>query len=177
MNVEDEKTLITKAKNGDDAAFTQLFQQHYSFLYKYLIKLTMNNDLAEDLIQETMLKGYVNIQQFNGSSKFSTWLISIASRLFIDHQRKRNREKKWFQEAIETFSRKLEWDLAIKGYEWNEILHLFNHLNAETRSSILLRHYYGFTYAEIAQILQIKEGTVKSRVHHGLKEIRKEWAK
>ena len=171
----DEKELIMQAKDGEDAAFTKLFQLHYSFVYQYVLKLTLNPDLTEDLVQETMLKAYIGLQQFQGNAKFSTWLISIASRLFIDHQRRKKRENRKTQAAGEAAVRKMKWESSLHGHEWSEFLELFAALEAEIRMPILLRHYYGFTYPEVANMLKIKEGTVKSRVHHGLKKIRKEW--
>ncbi|MDF4189415.1 sigma factor-like helix-turn-helix DNA-binding protein, partial [Ligilactobacillus salivarius] len=59
--------------------------------------------------------------------------------------------------------------------EWSETLDLFSKLDPKLRTPDFLRHYYGYTYAEIGVMLQIKEGTVKSRVHKGLQQIRKEW--
>ncbi|MDA1476833.1 RNA polymerase sigma factor SigY [Bacillus changyiensis] len=175
MDQLDEKELIIQAKNGKDIAFTKLFQLNHSFLYQYLLKLTFNADLTEDLVQETMLKAYINLQQFQGNAKFSTWLISIASRLFIDYQRQKIRENRKIQEAGEEALRKMKWEVSLHGHEWSEYLELFATLEPEFKMPILLRHYYGYTYSEVAKILKIKEGTVKSRVHNGLKKIRKEW--
>lgn len=171
----DEKELIIRAKDGEDEAFAILFQLHYPFVYQYVLKLTLNPDFTEDLVQETMLKAYVSLHQFQGNAKFSTWLISIASRLFIDHQRRKKRENRKTQAAGEEALRKMKWKSALHGHEWSEYLELFAALEPEFRMPILLRHYYGFTYPEVANMLKIKEGTVKSRVHHGLKKIRKEW--
>lgn len=175
LDQEKERLLIIEAKKGKDEAFTELFQCNYLFLYKYLIKLCLNPDLTEDLIQETMLKAYVHLQSFKGESKFSTWLISIASRLFIDHQRKEQKEKKRYEKAKSDVIRKLKWNVSISGNEWTEYIELFAGLEPDIRTPILLRHYYGFTYSEIAVMLNLKEGTVKSRIHNGLKRIRKEW--
>jgi RNA polymerase sigma-70 factor, ECF subfamily len=172
----EEKELIRKAKKGNDEAFTKLFHINYMFLYKYLIKLTLQPELTEDLIQETMLKAYVHLQSFQGKSKFSTWLISIATRLYIDQKRKEKRDKNRYQKAREEEMRKVKWSVTINGQEWSEYLELFAGLEPDIRTPILLRHYYGFTYPEIAGILNLKEGTVKTRVHNGLKRLRKEWA-
>ncbi|SCV38094.1 RNA polymerase sigma-70 factor [Bacillus subtilis] len=94
MDTHEEHQLIQQAKEGDDEAFTALFHYHYSFLYKYLLKLSLHPDLSEELVQETFLKGYIHLRSFQGRSKFSTWLISIASKLYLDHQKKRKREWK-----------------------------------------------------------------------------------
>jgi RNA polymerase sigma-70 factor, ECF subfamily len=170
----EERMLVSEAKSGKDEAFTKLFQQNYRFLYKYLIKLTLHPDLTEDLIQETMLKAYVNLHNFKGEAKFSTWLISIASRLFIDQKRKEKRDKKRYEKIRTDVKQKIKWNVMINGQEWSNYLDLFAELEPDVRTPILLRHYYGFTYQEIATMLHLKEGTVKSRVHIGLKRVRKE---
>jgi RNA polymerase sigma-70 factor, ECF subfamily len=170
----EERELVCEARSGNDEAFTKLFQLNYMFLYKYLIKVTLHPDHTEDLIQETMLKAYVHLQSYRGESKFSTWLISIASRLFIDQQRKEKRDKRRYEKVKEDIKQKMKWDVQINGQEWSIYLELFAKLEPDIRTPILLRHYYGFTYSEIAAILNLKEGTVKTRVHHGLKKMRKE---
>jgi RNA polymerase sigma-70 factor (ECF subfamily) len=59
--------------------------------------------------------------------------------------------------------------------EWSDTFTDFNQLDVEVRTPILLRHYYGYTYEEIGSMIGIKPGTVKSRVHNGIKMLRKEW--
>ena len=175
MEQQEEITLIKLAKRGDDEAFTMLFQSHYLFIYKYLLKLSFRRDIAEDLVQETMLKAYLHLKNFNGKAKFSTWLISIATRLFIDLQRKEKRRKLFKGEVQKDELRKLKWEVSLSREEWSLYLELFAQLEPEIRTPILLKHYYDYSYDEIAKMLDIKEGTVKSRIHYGLKKIRKEW--
>ena len=174
MDQAEERKLVREAKDGKDWAFTKLFQNNYMFIYKYLIKLTLHPDLTEDLIQETMLKAYIHLQSFKEEAKFSTWLIAIASRLFIDQQRKEKRERKRYEKVKDDVKQKMKWNIMINGQEWSIYLEMFAELEPDIRTPILLRHYYGFTYSEIATMLSLKEGTVKSRVHNGLKRIRKE---
>lgn len=175
MEQEEDIYLIQEAITGDDDAFTQLFQKHYSFLYKYLLKLTLNEETSSDLAQETMMKCYTNLASFKGEGKFSTWMISIASRLYIDTIRKKEREKKKANRLLHVLSRQLTFRSKSNGMEWSDTFSDFNQLPADTRTPILLRHYYGYTYEEIGAMLGIRTGTVKSRVHNGIKTLRKEW--
>lgn len=176
MEQTEETLLIQRAQKGDDAAFTALYRHHYSFVYRYMMKLTLQQELAEEIMQETMIKAYMKLSSFRGDSLFSTWLISIASRQFLDHQKKRKREQlregKTNQETIRQF----KWDIQQKGHPWHDMWEALNELKAQERAPIILHYYYGFTYPEIASMLGMREGTVKSRVHHGLKKIRKEWS-
>ena len=175
MEDVDDRDLIIKAIAGSDDAFTELFQRYYSFLYKYLLKLTLNEELSRDLAQETMIKCYTNLSSFKGEGKFSTWMISIASRLYIDSIRKKQREEKKISKVIHHLSRQLSWRAQTHGLEWSDSFTDFNQLEADVRIPILLRHYYGYTYDEIGVMLGIKTGTVKSRVHSGIKRLKKEW--
>lgn len=171
----DEKNLVKAAKKGDDGALAELFQGSYPFLLKYLLKLTFNLQNAEDLAQETYSKAIENLSRFKGTSKFSTWLISIATRLYLDQQRKRKREFNWMKQ--EQSVRKLKWEAQSNNQVWDDVMEALGQLNDGLRVPVILKHYYGFSYEEIAAIISIPEGTVKSRVHKGIKAIRKELAK
>ncbi|WP_430791452.1 RNA polymerase sigma factor SigY [Virgibacillus flavescens] len=175
MDLDKENELIQSAKHGDEKAFSILYQHYYPFLYKYLLKLTLQEEVSKDLAQDTMLKCYNHLHAFRGDSKFSSWMISIASRLYMDSMRRKKREKKWCKQVKATLSRQLEWVAQSKGIEWSDYFLDFNTLEPDVRIPILLRHYYGYTYEEIGTMLGVKAGTIKSRVHNGLKLIRKEW--
>ncbi|WYP26734.1 RNA polymerase sigma factor SigY [Alkalihalobacillus sp. FSL W8-0930] len=168
----DEKDLIQKAKKGDSLALSTLLQQNYSFLLKYLIKVTLHPQMAEDLTQETMMKSVEKIHLYNGDSKFSSWLITIASNLFIDLKRRKKRERQWLEQ--EQALRQMKWNVANRNDEWEDVLDVLAELSVEIRMPIVLKHYYGYSYEEIGKMMGIAEGTVKSRVSNGLKRVRKE---
>lgn len=168
----EDKALIKNAKRGDKSSFAMLFQRNYPFLVKYLLKITMNPDTAEELAQETMAKCIEKIHLYESKSKFSSWLISIATNLYIDKQRKKKREKKWLQE--EEIFRKLKWQIESRNEEWNDVLAALGNLKEDVRIPIILKHYYGYSYDEIGEMMKVSSGTIKSRVHNGLIAVRKE---
>jgi RNA polymerase sigma-70 factor, ECF subfamily len=168
----DEKELINSAKKGDHRSFAMLFRNHYPLLVKYLMKITMNPDIAEEIAQATMAKCVEKIHLFNGKSKFSSWLISIATNMYIDQHRKKKREREWNEG--EAASRKLQWQMESKNEEWTDALAALSRLTDEMRIPLILKHYYGYSYDEISEILNIAAGTAKSRVHHGLLAVRRE---
>jgi RNA polymerase sigma-70 factor (ECF subfamily) len=168
----EELKLIKQAKKGDSSALAILLRENYPFLVKYLIKITLQPQLAEDLAQDTMVKCIEKISLYNGSSKFSSWLITIATNLFIDSTRKQKREKLWSEQ--EKALRKVQWQLENSNEEWNVAIEALFHLSEELRIPIILKHYYGYSYDEISKLMGIPEGTVKSRIHNGLISIRKE---
>ena len=170
----DDKDLIQQAKNGDTLALSKLLEKNFSFLVKYLMKITLHPQIAEDLTQETMMKSIEKIQLYNGKSKFSSWLITIATNLYIDQQRKKKRETKWVEQ--EQALRKMKWHVANQNEEWTDVLDVLAQIDDKIRMSIVLKHYYGYSYKEIGKMMGIAEGTVKSRVSNGLKMVRKELA-
>jgi RNA polymerase sigma-70 factor, ECF subfamily len=168
----EEKEWIKKAKKGDHKAFAVLFRENYPFLVKYLVKVTMNRDMAEELAQDTMAKCVEKIHLYNGKSKFSSWLMTIATNRFIDLQRKRKKEREWQQEELNI--RKMKWDMESRNEEWNDLLEALSKLSEDVRLPIVLKHYYGFSYEEISGMIKLPEGTVKSRIHYGINSLRKE---
>jgi RNA polymerase sigma-70 factor (ECF subfamily) len=168
----DEKEWIRQAQQGDKLALSMLLRHHYAFLMKYLIKITLQPQLAEDLTQETMVRCMEKIRLYNGQSKFSSWLVTIATNLYIDHQRRRKREWNWQEQ--EQSLRKMRWHAAQQNEEWSEAIDTLAQLPQEVRVPIILKHYYGYAYEEIAEMMDLPAGTVKSRIHNGLKQIRKE---
>jgi RNA polymerase sigma-70 factor, ECF subfamily len=170
--VMDEKNLIKLAMKGDATAFALLFHENYPFLVKYLIKISMNVDLAEEIAQETMAKCIEKIHLYNGKSKFSSWLISIATNQYIDQLRKKKREQNW--QIHEQAYRKIKWQFESRNEEWNDALNALGKLSEEVRIPIILKHYYGYSYDEIGNMMKLSPGTIKSRIHNGIVTVRKE---
>lgn len=166
--------LIRKAQQGDQDAMAILLQQHYDFLLKYLYKITLHPSLSEDLAQETMIRCMENLHRYNGTSKFSSWMITIASRIYVDTLRRKKRERSFREaELRELGIRKLKWYSLQAGEEWHDVLDVLSELSDELRLPVIMKYYYGYKQEEIAEMLEIKVGTVKSRIHQGLKKIRK----
>ncbi|WP_028560317.1 RNA polymerase sigma factor SigY [Paenibacillus pinihumi] len=170
----DELELVMASQEGDRLALSMLLRNNYPFLVRYLMKITMHPQLAEDLTQETMMKAMEKIRLYNGSSKFSSWLITIGTNLYMDVLRKQKREQAWHQE--EQALRKMKWQVESQGDEWPELLDALARINEGIRIPIIMKHYYGYSYDEIGRVMGIPSGTVKSRVSNGLKELRRELA-
>ncbi|WP_235973590.1 RNA polymerase sigma factor SigY [Peribacillus faecalis] len=169
-----EEQLIAKMQNGDDEALAELLHMHYSFLYKYVLKMTMDTVTTEEIVQDTMLKAYLHRKQFNGISKFTTWLITIATRTYVDLLRKKKRDRWLFKKAAKESNQLLKWQVENNNQQFDEVMEIIQKLDAKYRIPLLLKHYYGFSYEEIGEMMFIKDGTVKSRVHKSLTLVRKE---
>jgi RNA polymerase sigma-70 factor, ECF subfamily len=159
---------ITRAQRGDQVALARLLQENYLAVKKYLITVTHDRAMAEDLTQETMIRAIQKIGQFSGGSKFSTWLISIATNLFMDTLRRQKRERQ-YQEENAFFDRPALGPEP----EWMEVMDRLHALPRDVAMPLVLKHYYGYTYEEIGSWMGIPEGTVKSRIFNAIRALRK----
>lgn len=157
-----------------DADLAVLLREHYGMLFHYLLKVTMDRPLAEDLAQETTIRAIEHIRRYDGSSKFSSWLITIATRLYLDAMRRRTRERRLMNEASRHAAFRFETES--RGGRWTELNESLAALPDDVRMPLVLKHYYGYTYEEIGDMMAIAPGTAKSRVHHAIRKIREEWS-
>lgn len=170
MNLKNlnEANLIVRAKEGDRYAFEILIGNNFSVLKGYVLKLTCNKDLTEDIIQETLLSAVIHIDSFTPNAKFSTWLIKIATNKYRDYLRK-NKETEILLDVLPS-SYSLE-DEIIKKENLEEVLRILKDMPNDKRIVCILKHYYGYSYEEISDIVNCPIGTVRSRLHYGIKEI------
>lgn len=165
----DELELLNEAKLGNKSALNTLLNNNYPILKGYVIKMTGDLDLSQDIIQEALLKAVLNIKKFVPKAKFSTWLIKIANNLYIDYLRK-NKTLELIDETLES-NEKPPDERTIANIEYKEIMDILKKIPYEKRSVFILKHYYGYKYEEIAQILDCPIGTVRSRLHNCIKSI------
>lgn len=172
-----EKELIKKAQEGHNQALNQLLMDNYSILKGYLFKLTLHKELAEDLTQETLFKAVKKIQDYEPQGKFSTWLIVIGKNLYFDYLRKNKREGKFdpqdssMGENLKDNGPSLE-EGVINTFALDRMKECLSKISREKRSVFILKHYYGYSYKEIAKIEGCPIGTVRSRLHNSIEEIR-----
>jgi len=166
----DEKKLINLSKQGNKEALELLISNNYSIVKGYLIKLTLNEHLAEDLTQDCLLKALDNLSRFEPKVKFSTWLITIASNLYYDYLRKHKRIL--LEAEVMVNNSNGNEDSIVDSIEFKEILKVISSVPYKKRVAFVLKHYYGFKYEEISKILQCPVGTVKSRIFSALEIIK-----
>lgn len=169
----EEKELVEKACSGDKQALEALLYDNYKVVYGYLLKLTFNEDMAKDFTQEVMVKAIIHIKSFTGKSKFSTWLISIASNAYKDSLR---RSKRISDVEIENLEIEAPDNVEEKVLARENILKLKNALMEipeEKRKAFILKHFYDYSYEDIAKILRCPLGTIRSRLHYCVKKLQK----
>jgi RNA polymerase sigma-70 factor (ECF subfamily) len=163
-----DEERIALAKAGDREAQEELVRAYYGYVMGYLIKLTLSRELAEDLTQEAFLRALRALPTWRGDSKIGSWLIAIAHNLYRDHIRLSGRRKTVpLQDAplSDSGSGAQSMELSL---EAKEALENLRALSADRREIVVLKYYYGYTSKEIAKILRIPEGTVRSRLHYAL---------
>jgi RNA polymerase sigma-70 factor (ECF subfamily) len=171
----DDRVLIEQAQQMNKSALSELFKMHYKTVYGYLIKLTYDQTLAEDLTQETMIKAMVNIKSFKFKSQFSSWLLAIATNLYKNYIKKNKRivlqEDMSFLDQIEV-SPSIEGQVLVND-QFKKVMSVLKTFKDQQRIPFILKHYYGYSYDEIAIILKIPIGTVRSRIHNTIKKLQK----
>ncbi|MBU3112442.1 RNA polymerase sigma factor SigY [Clostridium lacusfryxellense] len=167
-----ELELITEAKTGNKSALNSLLQDNLNILKGYVVKMVGDPHLAQDIVQDALLKAVLNINKFEPKAKFSTWLIKIATNVYKDYLRK-NKIHGLIDDNLNDQGKQVE-DIVIANYEYKEIMKIILKLPYAQRVVFILKHYYGYKYAEISQILNCPIGTVRSRLHNSVKYIIKE---
>lgn len=181
-----DEDLIKLSVAGDMRAFEELVLRHQNKVYTLAYRYMGNEDDANDMAQEALVKAYRSLKSFKGDSSFSTWIYRITANVCLDELRKRKRTVYMISldEPVATMDGdEFERDFADQSptadivMEQKELeTYLQNNidlLKPEHKSVIILRDVMDFTYEEIAEILQTSIGTVKSRLSRGRDILRK----
>ena len=174
----DEGRLIERAVKGDGAAFSELMAAHEKRMYAVAFRLCGNHEDAQDCLQDSMIRVYKAISSFKGQSSFATWLYRITTNTCLDELRRRKtRQSTSLDGLLDTgWSPSDELDTperyALMSEKRREIERAIADLPDDMRAAIVLRDIQGFSYEEIARILDANVGTVKSRISRGRERLR-----
>ena len=171
-----EKEIIRLCKNGDKAAFDTLIRTFYPYVTKYLLKLTHNESLTEDLTQDVFLKVIRSIEEYktDGRASFATYVITIAKNTYIDYLRRNKVILSELSEAETKSGENIE-DKVLTNIEYNEVIKYIESLPPEQSSVIRLKYIDEYTLKEIESITGVPLKSVKSRIHEGTKKLRSFW--
>lgn len=168
-----EKELLKRCKNGEKEAFDELIRTFYPYVTKYLLKLTRDENLSEDLTQDVFLKVIRTIEDYktDGKASFATYIITIAKNTFIDYTR---RSRIIFSEISETEipSGENPENKVLTNLEYDEIVKYIDSLPPNQANVIRLKYIDEYTLKKIENITGIPQKTVKSRIHEGTKKLR-----
>ena len=181
----DDIELVQQAAKGNREAFRILVEKYQSRLLTLAQEIVRSREEAEDVVQESFVKAYVSLHDFKGESSFFTWMYRITYNMAIDFRRKSSRrggdtlayeESASSQEehpATSVFMGSLESpdDVVTRREQGLRLRQALDSLSEEHRAVIMLREIDGLSYAEIAKISGVSEGTVMSRLHYARKKL------
>jgi len=177
--VDQDLELLKRCLAGENSAWEALLRVYTRKIYNFCYRFTGRNAEAEDLAQEVFIKVFQTLRTYDASqSSFSTWLHRVARNHLVDHYRrtKKDRLTSSIEEDLTGLEEKPSHGLGPTGYvearERKELLQQgLDQLSPDLREAVVLRDLHDLDYAEIAQVLEVPEGTVKSRINRGRLEL------
>jgi RNA polymerase sigma-70 factor (ECF subfamily) len=183
VHLVDEPGLVLAAKSGDDEAFRVLCNHYYPNIFRLVVRMTRNNEDAEDVLQEALLKAYCNLQQFRGNSQFYTWLVRITMNEALMKLRKKRYTQVPLEEVVETEKGAVRRELEDRSndperyyaeQELRETLaQAFGSLSPRLCAAFILRNVEEMSMRETAAVLGLSASAVKSRVVRARSRLRK----
>ncbi|MEP9409095.1 sigma-70 family RNA polymerase sigma factor [Peribacillus frigoritolerans] len=162
--------LVKKAQKGDDKAFLKLFQKYEQDIYRMAYVYVKNKDDALDVVQEVAYRSFKKIDTLKKPEYFKTWLIKIAISCAVDCLRKNKKVVQLKPEYEEFISSSDVEDISLS-LSLNQIV---NELNEDEKSIVILKYYEGYSFKEIAELLNMPLGTSKSILYRALEKLRKQ---
>lgn len=167
-----EAQLVERARNGDQQAFRQLYDAHVDRVFRLCFRMAGREDLARDFAQETFIRAYERLDQFRGDAALGTWLHAIATSVSLNGLRKVRRGR-GREEPLETASFAPRNDgRPPDPYVRERVRQAVDSLPEIYRSVFVLYDVQGFSHGEIAEILDVAEGTSKARLSRARSRLR-----
>ena len=181
MTREQEAAVIQAVLAGDVNAYEALVKEYEKNVYNLALRMTGNSEDAADMAQEAFIKAYNSLTAFRGDSKFSVWLYRIVSNVCLDFLRSRSRKQTVSLSTENDDGEEVELDIADETHSPEQLLDRsltrdavrrgLAALPPDHREILLLREIQGLSYEEIADVLGLEAGTVKSRIFRARKKL------
>ncbi len=171
----EEAVLIEAAKTGDQEAFRQIVERYQGAVYNLAYRMLGTPEEAEDAAQEIFVRIYRQLGRYDMERKFSTWTLAIATNYCIDQLRRRRMQFVPLQNII-PWARARESGPegeALSSESRDEMQRLLKRLPEKYRAPLVLRYWEELSCAEIAEILGVPEGTIKTQIHRARKQLGK----
>jgi RNA polymerase sigma-70 factor, ECF subfamily len=176
----DDKRLIAECLQGNTEAFGELVRRYQERLYHSVYRLLENAEDAQDVVQEAFLNAYQSLEGFKGDSRFFTWLYRIAVNTAISHKRKhRTKARMEMQKNGEHMLDPLDPSEASRpehaleqAEQQRHVRQALSRLSPEHRAVLVMKEIEGQRYEQMAEILHVPIGTIRSRLHRARLELR-----
>jgi RNA polymerase sigma-70 factor, ECF subfamily len=178
----EDKQLVLNFRLGDEQAFEILVDRYLKPLYRFVFQFTQNEQVAEDIVQETFVKVWKSLAKFDENKKFSTWLYAIAKNTALDWLKKKktlpfsvfeSADGSNFLEMFEDQTAPMALELWQKMDNAQEAEQFLNSLSPQLRTLLLLHYKEGFSLVEIAEIFGKPVNTIKSQTRRAIIFLRK----
>ncbi|MBM82000.1 MAG: RNA polymerase subunit sigma [Planctomycetaceae bacterium] len=179
-NAASDARLVDEARRGDQQAFGQLVQRYERRLLRVIMRFIRDRDVAEDLAQETFLRVYERLGQFDTSRRLGPWLFRIGVNLTVDHLRKHQRRIRWALFSERTIERTPEPEISDPREALDlkqEVQIVIEQVPEKYRTVLVLRDLENFSTSEIASILDRKEATIRWRLAEARSMFQRLWVK
>ncbi len=176
-----EKELVERVKKGDDDAFEEIIKMYEQKVHSTIFYMIKNESAVEDIAQEVFIKVYRNISKFNEKSSLYTWIYRITVNACYDEIKKEKKivsisnyvETEDGEQEVEFEDEKQNVSEIVESkLERNMLIDTIKQLPEEAHSLIVLRDIRGFSYWEIADMLNMKLGTVKSKINRSRNQLK-----
>jgi len=181
-----DQALVELCLEGDERAAREIVVRFEKPVFSLIYRMVRDRELAEDLSQETFVRTLNNLRRYDPSYKFSSWLFKIGYNLTIDHLRKKDLDVVSIEGAPDavTPDQQAATRITLQTTEerpdelleahsiGEEIEAAIDRLRPEYRTAILLRHIEGYAYDEIAEVMDVPLGTVKTYIHRARNELK-----
>ena len=170
--VADDRELVTQALRGDDTAFEYLFNRYRDAIHRLFVQRLGGTNDADDLLQETFIKVYINLHRYSGEFTFGQWVYTIARNTFIDFVRRRQDDLPIDERfAAPASSAPTPEESVINLQQRTQIEYYLDRLSPRYRQLIEMRFFDEYSYEEIAAKLSLPLGTVKTQIHRAREQM------
>jgi RNA polymerase sigma-70 factor (ECF subfamily) len=164
--MEGDAALVRRAQKGEQYAFEQLVREHEARMYTLAARVLGSREEADDAVQEALVRAWLALPKFRGDARFSTWLYRIVVNAAHDvRSKRRDRPVEEPPDPADPRDRFAEQELS------GELQRALNGLDESYRVAVVLYDVLGCSYAEVAEMTGVPEGTVKSRIFRGRSEL------
>lgn len=164
--INEESNLIKKALNGDEKAFRAILERHYALIYSVVRGIVCNASDAEDVVQEVFIKIFRALPEFRGDARLSTWIYRIARNEALNAREKHRHEPVPVEDCEEMATDEGNPESAHRRKAAAErVARLMEHLDEKHRLVLELRYMAEKSYDEIAEIMNVPLGTVKTHIY------------
>jgi RNA polymerase sigma-70 factor (ECF subfamily) len=160
-----EQELVARCRSGDVSAYTGLVKAYSGRVFAVCLAMTGNSHDAEDIAQQALMKGFVQIRHLRYDESFGAWIIQITKNLCVDFMRR--------QQRIRSLNAKLSKEEPFSSGGYRELRIALANLNEDYRLPLLLFYFNGRSTKNIAEALNISQAAVQTRLSRARKELRK----